>query len=264
VPSLPLIASSIMSKKLAGGANAIVLDVKVGRGAFMETLDEARALAELMIRIGEGVGRDVTAVLSDMSQPLGRAVGNAVEVREAIRTLRSRGPDDLVEHCVVVAAEMLVLGGVARDAAEGRALAESALADGSAWARFRRWVGAQGGDVGVVDDDTRLPAASLVHTVPAPRSGYVAAIDAREVGLTAVDLGAGRQFKGQAIDHGVGIVLSSKVGDEVAAGEPLCTIHARDEAGSRAAEARLLKAYRWAEEPVEPPPLVYGVIGGRS
>lgn len=263
VPSLPLIASSIMSKKLAGGANAIVLDVKVGRGAFMETLPEARALAELMIRIGEGVGRDVTAVLSDMSQPLGRAVGNALEVREAIRTLRGEGPDDLMEHCVVVAAEMLVLGGVVRDAAEGRALAEGALSDGSAWERFRRWVAAQGGDTGVIDDDSRLPSAPLMHAVSAPRSGYVAGIDAREVGLVAVDLGAGRQFKGQPIDHGVGIVLGPKVGEAVAVGELLFVVHARDAASAHAAQARLLDAYRWADDPVDPPPLIYGVIARR-
>jgi len=260
VPSLPLIASSIMSKKLAGGANAIVLDVKVGRGAFMETLDEARALAELMIRIGEGVGRQVTAVLSDMSQPLGQAVGNAVEVREAIRALQGGGPDDLMEHCVVIAAEMLVLGGVARDAREARHLVERTVTDGSALDRFRRWVVAQGGDPRRVDDPTLLPTAPVVHTVFSPRAGYVSVLDAREVGLTAVDLGAGRQFKGQAIDHGVGIVLGPKVSDRAAEGEPLFTIHARDAQSAAAAEARLLRAYCWSDEPVPAPPLIYDII----
>jgi len=260
VPSLPLIASSIMSKKIAGGANAIVLDVKVGRGAFMETLDQARALAQLMLRIGHNVGRRVTAVLSDMSQPLGLAVGNALEVREAVEALRGAGPADFVEHCRVVAGEMLLLGGLATDPAEARAKLQRALEDGRALAKFAAWVQAQGGDPRIVEDPSLLPQAPVVETVAAPRSGYIAALDAREVGLTAVDLGAGRVRKGDPIDHAVGIVLAAKVGARVEAGQPLFTLHARTEASAAAARERLLAAYTWSEEPVAPPPLVYEIL----
>jgi len=260
VPSLPLIASSVMSKKIAGGADAIVLDVKVGRGAFMPTIEDARALAQTMIRIGEGVGRRVTAVLSDMNQPLGAAVGNALEVDEAIAMLRGGGPADFREHCLVVGAEMLALGGLAASAEEGRALLEGVIADGSALAKFVEWVRAQGGDARIVDDPALLPRAPHVAAIPAPRSGYIAALDAREVGMTAVALGAGRDKKTDPIDHAVGIVLGPKVGDHVTAGEPLFTIHARTEAALASACERLLAAYAWSDEPVVAPPLVYGVI----
>lgn len=262
VPSLPLIASSIMSKKIAGGAQAIVLDVKVGRGAFMETLEEARALAQLMIHIGESVGRRVTAVLSDMSQPLGRAVGNALEVVEALETLRGGGPPDFREHCLVIGAEMLLLGGLARSPEEARERLLKTLADGSALDKFRLWVRAQGGDVRVVDDPSLLPQAPWVEPVPSPHTGYLAGIDAREVGLTAVDLGAGRQRKGEPIDYAVGIVLGAKVGEHISAGEPLFTLHARDEATASAARQRLLAAYAWSEQPTSPPPLIYEILRG--
>jgi pyrimidine-nucleoside phosphorylase len=262
VPSLPLIASSIMSKKIAGGAQAIVLDVKVGRGAFMETLEEARALAQLMIRIGEGVGRRVTAVLSDMNQPLGRAVGNALEVMEALETLRGGGPPDFREHCLVIGAEMLLLGGLARSPEEARDKLLKTLEDGSALDKFRVWVHAQGGDARVVDEPALLPQAPVIEPTPAPRSGYVAGIDAREVGLTAVDLGAGRQRKGEPIDPAVGIVLGAKVGQYVTAGETLFTVHARDKTSASAARGRLLAAYSWSEEPTSPPPLIYEILRG--
>jgi len=266
VPSLPLIASSIMSKKIAGGAGALVLDVKVGRGAFMETLEEARALAQMMMRIGEGVGRRVTAVLSDMSQPLGKAVGNSLEVIEAVETLaRSalvRAPTDFLEHCLVIGAEMLLLGGLAGSPEEARTRLLKTIAEGSALDKFRTWVRAQGGDVRAVDDLSLLPHAPVVERVPAPRSGYVASIDAREVGLTSVDLGAGRERKGEPIDPAVGIVLGPKVGERVVTGEALLTIHARDGASAAAARERLLAAYTWSEEPVSPPPLVYEIMRG--
>ncbi|MBC7237108.1 MAG: thymidine phosphorylase [Chloroflexi bacterium] len=260
VPSLPLIASSIMSKKIAGGANAVVLDVKVGRGAFMETLEKARELAELMIRIGKRVGQDVSAVLSDMSQPLGRAVGNALEVREAIDTLHNQGPADLVEHCLIVGAEMAFLGHAASTPEEGRRRLAQALESGAALEAFRRWVAAQGGDPAVADDPSILPAAPVVRHVSAPRDGYVGGIDAREVGLAAVALGAGRQRKGEAIDPAVGIVLGPKVGDAVQRGERLLTIHARDENAAEQAQQRLLTAYEWSDEPVLAPPLILDII----
>jgi pyrimidine-nucleoside phosphorylase len=260
VPSLPLIASSIMSKKIAGGADAIVLDVKMGRGAFMETLPEARELATLMMRIGQGVGRQVTAVLADMSQPLGRAVGNALEVREAIETLRGQGPAAFAEHCLVIAAEMLLLGGIATDPPEARERLKRLLGEGQALEMFRRWVAAQGGDARVAEEPQRLPAAPVVRVVEAPRAGAIAGIDAREVGLAVVALGGGRQRKGEAIDPSVGVVLHAKVGDRVAAGAPLFTVHAADEDAARAAEARLLAAYRWSEEDVAAPPAIYELL----
>ncbi|MFH1086655.1 MAG: thymidine phosphorylase [Chloroflexota bacterium] len=262
VPSLPLIASSIMSKKIAGGADAIVLDVKVGRGAFMETLADARALAELMLQIGEGLGRRVTAVLSDMSQPLGRAVGNALEVTEAITTLRGAGPRDFLEHCLAIGAEMLMLGGVADCPGHAKDALRQAIATGAALDTFRRWVAAQGGDPVVADDPARLPLAPVRLAVPAPRGGYVAALDARTVGLVAAELGAGRARKEDAVDPAVGVVLGPKVSDPVAAGETLCTVHARDVGSARAAAARLLTAYIIADLVVPPPPLIYETLRG--
>ncbi len=261
VGSLPLIAASIMSKKIAAGANAIVLDVKVGRGAFMKTEAEARALAEIMVEIGQSVGRKVTAVLSDMNQPLGNAVGNALEAREAIDTLQGRGPADFVEHCLVVGAQMLALAGQAADAEHARQKLEAALNDSQAWPKFRQWIAAQGGDLSMVDDPERLPRAQLVKTVTAPRSGYVAGIDAREIGLTAMALGAGRAKKGEAVDLAVGIVLAAKVGDRVAKGAPLFTLHANDQARLVEAEQRALAAFTWQDDPVKTPPHFYGIIG---
>ena len=260
VPSLPLIASSIMSKKIAAGAHAIVLDVKVGRGAFMTTLEDARALAETMISIGTGAGRRVHAVLSDMNQPLGQAVGNALEVAEAIQTLRGKGPTDFYEHCLVIGAEMLVLGQIAPTPAEARARLRRVIDDGSALTKFAEWVAAQSGDPRVVDDLDLLASAPVTETVPCPVDSTILAIDAREVGLVSVALGAGREKKGEPIDHAVGIVLSAKVGDRVSAGEPLFTLHARDRASARTARERLLRAYSWSSDPVKAPPLIYDVL----
>ena len=262
VPSLPLIASSIMSKKIAGGAQAIVLDVKVGGGAFARTVEDARALARLMIGIGQAVGRRMTAVLSNMDQPLGAAVGNALEVAEAVKTLRGNGPSDFAEHCLVIGAEMLVLGGLAQTPADGRARLARSLEDGSAWNRFRAWVAAQGGDVRAVDDLSLLPQAPVAETVPAPRSGYISGLAAREVGLAAMSLGAGRARKGDRVDPSVGILLGAKVGDWISAGETLFSIHARDQASAADARTRLLRAYSWSDEAVSPPQLIYEVIRG--
>jgi pyrimidine-nucleoside phosphorylase len=261
VSSLPLIAASIMSKKIAAGADAIVLDVKVGRGAFMKSEADARALAEIMVEIGQSAGQQVTAVLSDMNQPLGNAVGNALEVREAIDALLGQGPPDFVEHCMAVGAQMLVLGGQAADTEEARQALQEALEGRRAWQKFREWIGAQGGDLSLVDAPHRLPRARLVKTVTASHSGYVAEVDAMEIGLTAVSLGAGRAKKGDAIDPAVGIVLAAKVGDAVEQGAPLFTLHANDEAKLAEAERRVLAAFTWQDRPVEPPPHFYGIVG---
>ncbi len=260
VPSIPLIASSIMSKKIAAGAQGIVLDVKVGTGAFMQTLAEARELAQLMVAIAQRVGRRAIALLSDMNQPLGYAVGNALEVREAIDTLHDRGPADFREHCLKVAAYMLMLGGKAQDEAEGRALAARTLADGSAWAVFRRLVAAQGGDVAFVDHPERLPTAWLQEPLPAAQDGFVAQIHARLVGEAAVILGAGREKKGDPVDHAVGIVVHKKVGDPIAAGEPVLTIHANDEARLAEARALLTQAVQVSAQPVAALPHFHGVL----
>lgn len=257
VQSIPLIASSIMCKKLAAGAQAIVLDVKTGLGAFMATLEEARELANLMVDIGKLAGREVVALLSDMNQPLGNAVGNALEVIEAIETLQGRGPEDFREHCLHVSAHLLVLGKRARDLAGGRAMAERSIADGSALEKLRVLVQAQAGDVSYVDDPSKFQDTEHVQVVESPRSGYLAQIHARSVGEAAVTLGAGRAKKSDPIDHAVGFVIHCKVGDQVEKGRPLFTIHANDE--SKLAEARdaVLAAHQFSDERIEPLPLFY-------
>lgn len=260
VPSIPLIAASIMSKKIAAGADAIVLDVKVGNGAFMKTLDQARALARLMVDIGSRLGRRMVAVIADMNQPLGHAVGNALEVGEAIATLRGDGPPDFREHCLAIAAHMLQLGGRAASGAEGRRLAEETLASGAAWEKFRALVAAQGGDVRQVEEPERLPRARWVREIPAPADGYLAEVRAYEVGMAAVVLGAGRARKGEPIDPAVGVIVHHKVGDAVRRGEPLFTVHANDEGRLAEAEAWLARAVRIQEEPASPLPHIYETL----
>jgi pyrimidine-nucleoside phosphorylase len=262
VPSLPLIASSIMSKKIASGADAIVLDVKVGQGAFMETVPDAIELAELMVKIGRHLGRKMTALIGDMSQPLGLAVGNALEVQEAVLTLRGRGPADFRDHCIDVAREMLLVAGVATDPDAGAAAAAGTLADGLAWAKFREFVAAQGGDLAYVDDAERLPRAPFVAPLRAAASGYIERVDAREVGYTVVDLGGGRARKEDAIDPAVGVMLAeaTKVGGKVNAGETLLTVHARSAESLDAAISRLAQAITVRPEPVVAPPLIHKVI----
>jgi pyrimidine-nucleoside phosphorylase len=260
VQSIPLIASSVMSKKIAAGAQAIVLDVKIGLGAFMQTLDEAHSLARLMVDIAHLADRKAVALLSDMNQPLGRAVGNALEVREAIETLLGGGPADFREHCLVVASHMLVLGGKVETEEDGRKLALDVLANGTAWERFKRLVSRQGGDVRFVEQPERLPQAPLIRTVDSPETGYLSRIDAREIGETAVSLGAGRARKGEPIDHAVGIEILYKVGDYVQAGQPLFVIHARNEADFDTACQRLLSAHEWNLDAVSPLPHFYGVV----
>ncbi len=260
VQSLPLIASSIMSKKIAAGAQAIVLDVKVGLGAFVQNLDEGRQLAEAMVSIARFVGRRAVALLSDMNQPLGNAVGNALELKEAIQTLHGSGPADFLEHCLEVAGYMLAIGGKAADHTEGMQLAQAALDDGRGWEFFKRLVAAQGGDVAVIENPDRLPKARFVKEVASPRSGYLSEIHARIVGETVVSLGGGRAKKGDPIDHAVGAIIHHKVGGHVEAGEPLFTIHANDQARLEDAHQRLLQAHSWSDSPVEPLPLFYGVV----
>jgi pyrimidine-nucleoside phosphorylase len=257
VQSIPLIASSIMCKKLAAGAQAILLDVKTGLGAFMETLEEARELANLMVDIGQLAGREVIALLSDMNQPLGNAVGNSLEVIEAIETLRDNGPEDFLEHCLHVSAHMLVLGKRARDPAEGRAMAEKSIADGSAFEKFRVLVEAQGGDVSYADDPSKFPRAENIEVVTSPQTGYLSQVQARSVGEAAVALGAGRARKSDPVDHAVGLLIHHKVGDYVEKGDPLFTIHANDRKKLEEVREGVLPAHQFSDEQVERLPLFY-------
>jgi pyrimidine-nucleoside phosphorylase len=255
-----LIASSIMSKKLAAGADGIVLDVKMGRGAFVTTLDEARRLASLMAHVGADAGRQVVALISDMNQPLGQAVGNAIEVREAIATLHGGGPVDFRHHCLEVAAQMVALADGSCDVEKVRQRCKARLDDGSAWQQFRVLVRVQGGEVSAVDDPSRLPTAPLVETVEAPQCGNIAVVDAEAVGRTAMALGAGRERKGDAIDHAVGCEVLVNVGDAVEEGDPVFRIHARNQRQLDEARERLLGALEWSDEPVDPLPLFYDRI----
>ncbi len=257
VPSMPLIASSIMCKKIAGGANAIVLDVKTGLGAFMQTLPEARELAELMVDIGRLAGRKTVALLSDMNQPLGAAVGNSLEVIEAIDMLRGGSPADYREHCYHVAAHVLVAGQRAKTLEEGRAMAEKSIANGSALETFRVLVEAQGGDVSYVDDISKFERAKYVEVVNAPRSGFISQVHARSVGEASVVLGAGRAKKTDSVDHAVGFIIHKKVGDQVQEGEPLFEIHANDKAKLDEAHQAVLSAHQFSDEFVPPLPLFY-------
>lgn len=261
VQSIPLIASSVMSKKIAGGANAVLLDVKVGSGAFMKDLDEARELAELMVAIGEGSGRKAIALLSDMNQPLGQAVGNALEVREAINTLHNQGPADFTEHCLVVSAYMLLLGEIFQELESARAAVENALTSGEAWEKFKLLISTQGGDVAYIEDPSLLPQAQKIGAVNSPKAGYLSRVDARIVGETAVALGAGRAKKSDPVDYAVGIEVLPNVGDYVEQDQPVFIVHAENEDSFASASQTLLSALDWSSEPVAPLPHFYGVIG---
>jgi pyrimidine-nucleoside phosphorylase len=253
VDQLSLIAASIMSKKLAAGAEAMVLDVKVGDGAFMKTLDDARRLAETMIALGNDAGREVVCLLTDMDQPLGAAVGNALEVREALATIRGDGPADFTELVLDACGKLLALSDLGIDEHEGRARAQAAVGDGSAEKTWRRWLEAQGGTA----DEAALPAAPVVRTVTAPRGGFVASLSAIAVGMAAVHLGAGRRTKDDAIDHAVGVVVRAKRGARVEPGEPLADVHARTDAAADEAAREVLGAYELADEsPPERPVLL--------
>jgi pyrimidine-nucleoside phosphorylase len=260
VPSMPLIASSIMSKKIASGARAIVLDVKAGSGAFMGTVAEAAALAHWMVRIGNRAGRRTVALVSGMFQPLGFAVGNALEVREAIAALRGQGPADLREHCLTIAGHMLHLGGRVKNPRLGRAIAEEQLAGGAALAKFRALVRAQGGDERICDDPSLLPVAPCRGILAAMKSGYLAEANAGTIGLTSVRLGAGRAKKDDRIDLAVGIVLHKKVGDPVRKGDSLCEIHAATQDALSQALEEMEDAFVIKREKVKPLPLFYRTI----
>jgi pyrimidine-nucleoside phosphorylase len=256
VDQLSLIAASIMSKKLAAGAQAIVLDVKVGSGAFMRTLDDARRLAETMISLGQRAGREVVCLLTDMDQPLGATVGNSLEVREALDTVRGHGPLDFTELVLDACGKLLALSDLGIDEAEGRRRAEAAVAAGSAEAAWRRWIEAQGG----TSDESALPVAPVVVDVAAPRGGYVRELVAIGVGNAAVHLGAGRRTKEDAVDHAVGIVCRAKRGARVERGEVLAQVHARDEVAAGVAVREVLAAYELGDEPPAERPVLLEVV----
>lgn len=260
VDNLSLIASSIMSKKLAAGADAIVLDVKTGSGAFMKQEQDARALAEEMVEIGRNAGRRTIAVISDMDQPLGYAVGNALEVREAIDTLCGRGPADFVELCLTLGSRMLIAGGKAADPREAEEMLKGVIADGSALRKLAGFVEAQGGSAEAVYHPDLLPKAAVVRPVPAPASGYISRIVCDETGVCSLILGGGRETKESEIDLSVGLVLCKKVGDYVRKGEPLAMLHANDEGRAREAERRYLEACTITDAAPRPRPLIKAVI----
>jgi len=259
VDSIPLIASSIMSKKIAAGADAIVLDVKTGAGAFMKTLEDSRELAKAMVRIGNNVGRNTMAVISDMSQPLGFAIGNALEVEEAIDTLRGEGPEDLTELCLTLGSHMVYLAQKADNLKEARAMLEEAIRNGSALEAFKIFLSSQGGDASVVDDKSKLPQAKYKMELEAQEAGYVSEIVADEIGTAAMLLGAGRATKESEIDLAVGLVLRKKIGDKVEKGESLLTIHSNFEDVKEVKEI-LYQNIRLSSDPVKAPVLVHEEI----
>lgn len=260
VESIPLIASSIMSKKLAGGADGFVLDVKVGNGAFMKDLEEAKILAQLMVSIGKGAGKKCMAVLSDMNQPLGEAIGNALEVKEAIAALRGKGPGDLVELSLTLGSQMLLLAEIETDETRARKRLEEIIASGEGLCSFKRWVEAQGGDPRIVEDPDLLPKAGVIHRVVSKEKGYVAEIATENLGILAGRLGAGRERKEDTIDHAVGLILFKKLGDPVEEGELLAEVHARSEEEAQKAEQELLASVKVSEAPVSKPPVIFGYI----
>ncbi|MFL5407496.1 MAG: thymidine phosphorylase [Myxococcales bacterium] len=262
VESIPLIASSILSKKLAEGIDALVLDVKVGRGAFMKSLDQARALARTMVDLCHVMGRGCSALLTAMDEPLGEAVGNAVEVAESIEILRGRGPPDARELTLLLGIEMLLAGSAARTEAEAREKLTSALADGRALRKFGEIVEAQHGDARCLDDPGRLPQPRLRREIRAERSGFLVALDAEEVGLSAVDLGAGRARKEDRVDPAAGLLLRKRTGDEVRAGETLAELHAESEARLEAGAARFARAVHIGDAPGKPSPLLLERVAG--
>jgi len=259
VNSIPLIASSIMSKKIAAGAGAIVLDVKTGDGAFMKTTDDARELAQAMVRIGNNVGRKTMAIISDMSQPLGRAIGNSLEIIEAIDTLKGNGPDDLTELCLTLGSQMVVVGEKAETLEEAREMLLAVIKDGSALEVFRQFIKWQGGNEKIVDDISLLPQAAYKIEVPASKDGFITFMEADEIGTAAMLLGAGRATKESEIDLAVGIVLNKKVGDSVSKGDSLATIYANQEDVQEVMD-KLTKFIDIESAKKEVPPLIYEVI----
>ncbi len=260
VGSIPLIASSIMSKKIAAGANGVVLDVKVGRGAFMKTQEAARELATTMRDIGKDVGLQVRAVISGMDQPLGWAVGNALEVSEAVQTLQGRGPADLQEVAFTLGAHLLHMGGKVGSVEEGVGLMRETLAAGRGIEKFRQFVQNQGGNPAFIDDLSLLPQAPVQVNMLAELEGYVASIDAEAIGRASVEIGAGRAVKGQQIDFAVGFVVHKKIGDSISPGDPLVTIHARTHEAAEHVKPILRQAFQVSDGSITPPPVVLEVI----
>jgi len=260
VESIPLIVASILSKKLAEGIDALVLDVKVGRGAFMKTEQEARVLAEALVRVGTAAGKRVVALLTDMNDPLGAAIGNAIETQEAIDVLRGSGPADLIECTLALGAEMLMLGKVAETESEARDKLRKAITSGQGARVFERMIEAQGGDPRVVEDASLLPQAPAYVMVPAQHEGYVASIDSLELGLTAVAMGAGRTRADQPVDHAVGIEVLAPRGTKVERGQSLARLHVRTHAAGEAILQRVQDAFRITNELEAPVPLVLGRI----
>ena len=261
VESPYLICASIMSKKLAEGTDALVLDVKTGSGAFMKKEEDAVFLAELMVETGERMGKQMVALITNMDQPLGCMVGNALEVQECIEVLHGRGPADLRELCLHLAAWMFYLAGASKTVAEGKQVSEEIISSGKAFERFRHMVELQGGDISTIDDPTRLPGTDHRVDVPSPRAGYVTSIQCEQVGTACVILGGGRERKEDSVDPTVGIVVHKKIGDKVSAGEPLCTIHCHSDAQAARAKKLLEESYEIAAAP--PPhkrPLIHRVI----
>lgn len=261
VDNMSLIASSIMSKKIASGADAICLDVKCGTGAFMKNLEDAKALASTMVDIGNHVGRHTMAIVSDMNQPLGYAVGNALEVIEAIETLKGNGPKDLTLLTITLASHMLVLAKICKNLEEAEQKVKEVIENGAAIAKLEEWISLQGGEKEAVLDYSLLPMAQFKAEVVLEQTGYVSAIDAESVGRAALVLGAGRETKESSIDLGVGIVVHKKIGDEVKSGESVATIYYNDEEKLQGALSILVDAYNLSNEKVEQLPLIYEIIG---
>ncbi|MDB5081437.1 MAG: pyrimidine-nucleoside phosphorylase [Chloroflexi bacterium] len=260
VESLPLIASSIMSKKIAAGTNCIVLDVKYGKGAFMKNLEDATALAHAMVEIGHGVGRKVRAVLSSMEQPLGLAVGNSLEVKEAVETLQGRGPGDLVELALILGSQLLEMSGRSLNLTDARRKLEETLKSGAAFEKFKAFIAQQGGDISYLDDLSRFPLAAHREEFRSNRAGYIKSMDAETIGIAAYTLGAGRKVKTDAIDPAVGLILRKKVGDKVEVGDSLLEIHAQSQSQADSIKESLWQAYTFSDTPVQAPPLVDTII----
>jgi len=260
VDSLPLIVSSIMSKKLASGVDGIVLDVKTGSGAIMHTLEDSKALAEGMVRVGRMAGKPIVALVTDMSQPLGTHVGNALEVKEAIDLLAGRAGGDLLEVSLGIGGWMLKLAGITETAEEGEARMREAIASGAGLQKLREMIAAQGGNPAVCDDVSLLPQAAVIRSAVCGKAGYVQQMDTEALGLASQAMGAGRETVDDQLDYSVGYVLKVRLGDKVDADTPLCELHARNEADAARAEAAIKAAIRIGPEPAEKPPLFYAVI----
>ncbi|WHH59437.1 pyrimidine-nucleoside phosphorylase [Petroclostridium sp. X23] len=260
VNNLSLIASSIMSKKIASGSDAIVLDVKTGSGAFMKDTEEAFQLAQEMIRIGIGVGREVVAVITDMDQPLGYAVGNSVEVIESIETLKGNGPQDLIELCLILGSYMLLMGKVVDNIEEGESILRKKLSSGKALKKFEEWIAHQGGNIGVINDYHLFPKSEYIRPVIAKDTGTVASIDSERVGIASLLSGAGRITKESQIDLGAGIILQKKIGNKVKSGEAIAEIYTNDASKINEIEETVLSAYKISQQPVQPRKLIHGIV----